>query len=73
MHWNALEANAHHPEVQQRIREEIRKGTIRVVPAPGGGVKIIPLARPDPNSRSQFPPRASTPGPYPSLSDCPNP
>jgi hypothetical protein len=39
-----LQANAHLPEVQEEIRRGIRLGTIRVVPMPGGGIRIIPLA-----------------------------
>lgn len=41
--WEVLEANAHRPEVQERIREEIRRGTIRVRPLPGGGIQIMPV------------------------------
>lgn len=41
--WAELEATAHLAEVQAIIREEIRRGEIRVVPAPGGGIRIIPL------------------------------
>jgi hypothetical protein len=47
-----LEANAHRPEVQDEVRQEILKGTIRVIPAPGDGVRIIPVRaaeRPDRN------------------------
>jgi hypothetical protein len=40
--WNALQAEAHRPESQEIIRQEITKGTIRVVPGPGGGIRIIP-------------------------------
>src|SRR5262249_42007549 len=41
-----LQAEAHDPEVQARIAEAIREGLIRVVPAPGGGIRILPrLAR----------------------------
>lgn len=40
--WRALQAEAHLPEVQEVIRQEISKGTIRVVPGPGGGIRIIP-------------------------------
>ncbi len=38
-----LESHAHLPEVQEVIREEIRKGTIRVRPKPGGGIRIVPV------------------------------
>jgi hypothetical protein len=40
--WVALQAKAHLPEAQAIIRREIFRGTIRVVPAPGGGIRIIP-------------------------------
>jgi hypothetical protein len=40
--WGALQAKAHLPEVQAIIRREIFRGTIRVVPAPGGRIRIIP-------------------------------
>jgi hypothetical protein len=41
--WATLEAQAHLPEVQAVIRREIMHGDIRVVPAPGGGIRIIPF------------------------------
>jgi hypothetical protein len=41
--WEALQAKAHLPEVQAIIRREIARGEIRVVPAPGGGIRIIPI------------------------------
>ena len=41
-HCGALQAKAHLPEVQAIIRREIFRGTIRVAPAPGGGICIIP-------------------------------
>jgi hypothetical protein len=37
----ALQAKAHIPEVQAIIRREIAGGSIRVAPAPGGGIRII--------------------------------
>jgi hypothetical protein len=40
--WEELQARAHLPEVQELIRREIYRGTIRVVPLPDGGLKIIP-------------------------------
>ena len=40
--WESLQAKAHLPEVQALIRREISRGDIRVVPAPGGGIQIIP-------------------------------
>jgi hypothetical protein len=41
-HWEALQASAHLPETQDIIRREIRRGTIRVTPASGGGIRIVP-------------------------------
>jgi hypothetical protein len=38
-----LQENAHLPEVQQIIREEIYRGRIRVTPAPSGELQIIPV------------------------------
>jgi hypothetical protein len=38
----AVQAKAHLPEVQAIIRRGISRGTIRVVPAAGGGIRIIP-------------------------------
>ena len=43
MPWERLQANVHTPEGQEAIRREIRKGSIRVVPAGDGGIRIIPL------------------------------
>ena len=40
--WKALEREAHRPEVQDLIRQEIRNGAIRVVPDLKGGIRIIP-------------------------------
>jgi hypothetical protein len=42
-HWQTLERNAHQPEIQELIRREIRRGTIRVVPGLNGGIRIIPI------------------------------
>jgi hypothetical protein len=42
--WEMLQARAHLPQVQDIIRGEISRGTIRVVPAPGGGIHIIPAS-----------------------------
>jgi hypothetical protein len=39
--WEALRAEAHLPEVQAIIRSEITRGAIRVVPAPGGGIRVL--------------------------------
>jgi hypothetical protein len=50
-----LEANADRPEVQEFIRREIARGTLRVIPGPGDTIRIIPL-RPDarPGQRSSM-------------------
>ena len=37
--WRELESNAHLPEVQELIRQEILNGTIRVRPKRGGGIQ----------------------------------
>jgi hypothetical protein len=47
-YWRDLESHAHLPEVQEVIREEIRKGTIRVRPNPDGSIRIVPV-RPSPS------------------------
>jgi transcriptional regulator with XRE-family HTH domain len=39
--WETLRAKAHLPEVQAIIRREISRGAIRVVPAPGDGIRFI--------------------------------
>jgi hypothetical protein len=41
-YWAALEAGADQLHVQAKIREAIRQGRIRVKPAPGGGIRIMP-------------------------------
>ena len=45
--WRELEANAHLPDVQERIRQEILRGTIRVRPKPGGGIRIMLVGVPE--------------------------
>jgi hypothetical protein len=45
--WRDLESDAHLPEVQDNIREEIQNGMIRVQPKPGGGICIVPIDMPD--------------------------
>ena len=42
-YWRDLETQAHLPEVQEHIRQEIQNGTIRVRPKPGGGIRILPI------------------------------
>ena len=42
-YWRDLEAHAHLPEVQELIRREIQKGTIRVRPNPDGSIRIVPV------------------------------
>lgn len=41
--WRDLEAQAHRPEVQELIRREIQRGTIRVRPNPDGTIRIVPV------------------------------
>ena len=45
--WRELESNAHLPEVQELIRQEILNGTIRVRPKRGGGIQIVPVGIPE--------------------------
>jgi hypothetical protein len=45
--WRELESNAHLPDVQELIREEIQRGTIRVRPKPDGGIRIVPVGVPE--------------------------
>jgi len=45
--WRDLESNAHLPEVQERIRQEIQRGTIRVRPNSDGGIRIVPVRQPE--------------------------
>jgi hypothetical protein len=45
--WRELESNAHLPDVQELIRQEILNGTIRVRPRPGGGIRILPVGIPE--------------------------
>jgi len=44
LRWETLQAKAHLPEAQTIIRHEIARGKIRVVPAPDGGIRIIPVS-----------------------------
>ncbi len=41
--WAALQAHADRPGVQEEIGRAIRSRAIRVAPAPGGGIVIMPL------------------------------
>ena len=41
--WRELELNADLPDVQEVIRQEIRRGTIRVRPTRVGGILIVPV------------------------------
>jgi hypothetical protein len=45
--WRDLESTADLPDVQEIIRQEIRCGTIRVRPKPGGGIRIVPVGIPE--------------------------
>jgi len=42
-YWRELESNAHRPEIQELIRQEIQAGAIRVRPGREGGIRIVPL------------------------------
>lgn len=46
-YWRDLESNAHEPDVQELIREEIQNGTIRVRPNGEGGIRIVPIGMPE--------------------------
>jgi hypothetical protein len=46
-YWRDLESNAHLPDVQELIRQEIQNGTIRVRPRPDGGIRIVPVRPPE--------------------------
>jgi hypothetical protein len=46
--WEELEAQADRPEIQEIIRQEIRRRTIRVAVNPGGGIRILPGENPRP-------------------------
>jgi hypothetical protein len=55
-YWTRLEEQADRPDTQAIIREAIRQGFIRVLPKPGGGVQIVPLAgakEPNPRARDR--------------------
>lgn len=42
--WSALEAQAHLPEIQETIKREITRGTIRVCPTANGLIRIVPTS-----------------------------
>jgi hypothetical protein len=46
-YWRDLESNAHQPDVQALIREEIQSGTIRVRPNGEGRIRIVPIGMPE--------------------------
>ena len=52
--WENIRAKAHLPEVQSLIRAGITRGEIRVAPAPGGGICIIPACGTGPAARSEL-------------------
>jgi len=54
--WRDLEANAHLPEVQEIIRQEILNGTIRVRPKPDGGIRIVPIGISDSGELTEMEP-----------------
>jgi hypothetical protein len=39
--WESLQSRAHLPEVQAILRREISRGAIRVLAAPGGGIRVF--------------------------------
>jgi len=45
--WRELESKAHLPEVQELIRQEVQRGTIRVRPKRDGGIRILPVGIPE--------------------------
>jgi hypothetical protein len=59
-YWRDLETNAHLPEMQALIRQEILSGAIRVRPRPGGGILIMPVGMPESDG-----PRVMDPPPPP--------
>ncbi len=40
--WGRLQAEADRPEVREALRRGVRIGAVRVVPGPGGGIRILP-------------------------------
>ena len=53
--WADLQARSHRPEAQAAIRAAIRAGLIRVAPAAGGRVRIVPR-----QARAGAPPSGAT-------------
>jgi hypothetical protein len=58
--WTSLERNCHREEAQDAIGFAIREGMIRVIPAPNGGIRIIPLAGSPVNPIDAIVPRANS-------------
>lgn len=56
--WRFLETHAHRENIQDVIRQEIQKGTIRVIPSPGG-IRIIPCENNSPLAGQADPVRPS--------------
>jgi hypothetical protein len=46
-YWRHLESNAHLPEIQDLIRQEIQQGRIRVRANPDGNIRILPVRPPE--------------------------
>jgi hypothetical protein len=46
-YWRDLESNAHLPDVQELIRQDIERGMIRVSPDREGGIRIMPVGNRD--------------------------
>jgi hypothetical protein len=45
-YWRDLESHAHLREIQELIRQEIRKKSIRVRPDRDGSIRIVPVRQP---------------------------
>jgi hypothetical protein len=60
-YWRDLESNAHLPEVQELIREEIQSGTIRVCPNGKSGIRIMPVDMPQSGQPIEVEIRAARP------------
>jgi hypothetical protein len=58
-YWRDLETNAHLPEMQALIRQEIQSGAIRVRPRPGGGILIMPVGMPESGGPTAMEPPAA--------------